>query len=758
MNGRRLIVAGVEVPLLNDVQLPITYAIEDIRNPESTNANMAGTIELPSTKELDELFEFCFDPSVSLQSFNPNLETSVEYWIGENRIFEGNIKLVKTISYLAEGRHSYIVDFIGQKLTLFYNIGDKFITGNDNPLDDIDMSAYDHVLNSTNVTGSWLSPTHASAGTGYRYALIDYGYSGSGANGGTNTIFAINHLRPLVFVREVLSKIFADSGKKWTSTFLDSAFFKKILISSNEQIKLPVADITNRLVYTNFSTPLTQAQSLTFNAGTNLFENSNTLTQVSIYDDDSTLPYSDPSGQYNIASGEITVANTGYYDFTASLNVGFKVNYNNVTATQLNVKTCDYFFKIKIQKWNGSVWVDLNFMTDSQLGYTGGNVFPNTAGVSTIFADNQYTVNYNGLLTSGDIVRVLVEYKLDNCEVWTGNTAQVTVNPTPAFTYEFLINTTTTTETSTFIMSPVADINEGDTVEVNQCLPKQLKQRDFLKGIIQAFNLYIYEDVNDSSNYFIEPRDTFYSTTYQNWTDKLDLSKPVETLVMGELDAKKYVFDMKADSDYYNKLYLDNWKYNSGHKEFNVESKFLKNENKIELPFSPTPMVNNYDNGLIITHIYKRESSTISVQTSNTRLLMWGGLVSMSYGSWTFKTVSANTAKYTYPYAGTLDHPYAPTFDLNFGIPKEIYIKTQPGYIWPASNLFTEYWDSFLNQISNKNSRLVRAYFNLTEIDIKSLDFRNPIVLNDNIYLLNKIEDFDLLEAKTTLVELLKIN
>ena len=92
-----LYIAGTKVPVLNDAPIPINYQIEDIRNPESTAVTHATTIELPSTKLLDEIFEFSYQPNIKFQTFNPNFRTTCEYWVNNQKIFEGSVKLNKCI-------------------------------------------------------------------------------------------------------------------------------------------------------------------------------------------------------------------------------------------------------------------------------------------------------------------------------------------------------------------------------------------------------------------------------------------------------------------------------------------------------------------------------------------------------------------------------------------------------------------------------------------------------------------------------------
>ena len=94
----------------------------------------------------------------------------------------------------------------------------------------------------------------------------------------------------------------------------------------------------------------------------------------------------------------------------------------------------------------------------------------------------------------------------------------------------------------------------NNTCFVNQALPQKIKQKDFLKSVIQAFNLFIDIDKDDSNNLIIENYTEFYNGDIIDYENKTDLSKE-QTINPNLLDGKKYVYTYKQDVDYYNDLY-----------------------------------------------------------------------------------------------------------------------------------------------------------------------------------------------------------
>ncbi|MFN9912587.1 MAG: hypothetical protein ACK53L_08385, partial [Pirellulaceae bacterium] len=94
-----------------------------------------------------------------------------------------------------------------------------------------------------------------------------------------------------------------------------------------------------------------------------------------------------------------------------------------------------------------------------------------------------------------------------------------------------------------------------------------------------------------------------------------------------------------------------------------------------------------------------------------------------------------------YGYGGHLDDPDAPTADINFGVPKEIYFSLAVSY--PTANLYNAYWSPYIAEISDKDSKLLSCYVYLRIEDIYSLDFSKLIYIDGSLWRLNKVIDYN---------------
>jgi DNA phosphorothioation-dependent restriction protein DptG len=110
----------------------------------------------------------------------------------------------------------------------------------------------------------------------------------------------------------------------------------------------------------------------------------------------------------------------------------------------------------------------------------------------------------------------------------------------------------------------------------------------------------------------------------------------------------------------------------------------------------------------------------------------------------------------SYGYAGHFDDPNTPSNDLNFGSTAELFYTLTGGDLSP--NQFNVYWSPYMAEITNKDSKLMKASFYLKPTDILALDFSKYIYVDGVLFRLNKITDYNMSKPDKCAVELLKRN
>jgi hypothetical protein len=305
--------------------------------------------------------------------------------------------------------------------------------------------------------------------------------------------------------------------------------------------------------------------------------------------------------------------------------------------------------------------------------------------------------------------------------------------------------------------SATGELPWGYTVNMNQTVPKNVKQIDFLMSIIKSENLYMELDLTDSNNYIIEPRSDFFYTSAANtldWTSKWDYQREDEIIPMGDLDWREYIFTYKSDGDKFNKLYKDAFGETYAQQRVLVDNDFIRSTKKNEVIFASTPNAGNNFNTVVAPVLAQINGTNVKPMAAQIRRLYWGGYKNCTPFNLYYSNGYAQIA--TYPYAGMVDDPFTPTVSLDFGVPKALYYN-YPGITYTTNNLYTRNWQKYIEQITDTNSKIVVKWMYLKPSDIANFTFRKRIWIWDSYYIVNKIFDYDPHNVEPVKVEFLRL-
>lgn len=301
----------------------------------------------------------------------------------------------------------------------------------------------------------------------------------------------------------------------------------------------------------------------------------------------------------------------------------------------------------------------------------------------------------------------------------------------------------------------VVNINYGDTIFINDTIPKGVFQKDFFASIVKMFNLYVYEDKLIEKKLIIKPFIDFYDGTAIDWTDKVDRSSVIRLKPMSEFTARYYDFKYKQDNDFFAENYRK--KFNEGYGDFiyDSENEFVKESDTTELIFAGTTLFQLTGTDKIYSAIYKKSNENTKEDKMDSVIRILQAKKVSGVNSYAMMNGGTTLASYTaYGYAGHIDNPMNPQEDINWGAPKELYFNTTS---YTAANLFNAYWSEYIAEITDKDSKLLTCSFKLNEVDIYNLDFSKLIFIDGSLFRLNKVMDYNPMDFNTTKVELLKV-
>jgi hypothetical protein len=211
---------------------------------------------------------------------------------------------------------------------------------------------------------------------------------------------------------------------------------------------------------------------------------------------------------------------------------------------------------------------------------------------------------------------------------------------------------------------------------------------------------------------------------------------------------------MTDDSDFYNDAYKK--AYNLAYGSYLYDSQFqLSGDTEdCSVIFSGTPLVGYPDEDKIYSTIFKSSAGVEENIDSNIRILQT--MLVTGAVSWNIMNTTTVLGSYTtYGYAGHIDNPNAPTNDIGFGVPFQLYFLLVAGSL--NANQFNVYWSPYMAEITDKDSRLLTAKIRLNSQDIFNLDFSKFKYIDGSLWRLNKIEDYNVTSEDTCSVELLKV-
>lgn len=693
--GAKLFLETYEVDTLGNIDVDFTYSIADITDIERRSTSYSKTIVLPSTTRNQKIFGNIFDISVEndydendrnvLSNFNPSKQAKAQIFLDNVKIFDGVLRLIKINN--KNGDITYETNVFGRLRDILHVLGDKTLA-------DLNFDDYNHTWNNNNIAQSWNRTEWVDGAQNYVYPLVDYGYT---ANGIT---YPLVSFKPAVFTREILKRIFAESGFEIVAPFFDTQYFKKlIMVTAEKSITKQSSTLLNQYGYG--------------------FEES-----ITTYPDFDNIIYFS-----NVASEGFTISNSGSrftWNRAQTLNTGLTFKCKIQVVALQGGKRNEFFVKIKK---NGSTFLEDNRVIFFSVQYQTFNwdVELNTA--LDLVNGDYFEVEVSGRQLGSDRIETgmqVIVMLQSGAEFKIGNTVPVAV-----------------------------ELAEGDVMKINYTLPKSMKQRDFFKSIITMHNLYVTQDKLQDNVLEIIPYPLFYKAYKDealDWTNKLDVSQDVAILPTSEITAKEYRLQFDDDTDYWSAFYKA--KYNQGYGESRVilDNDFELDTQTLKVIFG-APVMREEVAGRIMLHLYKVENGIKIRDNFKPRLAYWKPEVECPT-TWTM-SFQAGTSTYSrYPYAGHLNDPIDPVSDLLFGTPKEVYFSIS---LYPGANLYGAYYEPLISLIGDKDSRVLQGNFYLTPQDIMDLDFRKIIKVGKHFYQLQKVDRFNPIANTTSFVSLFKI-
>ena len=688
---------------------PLNFAVGDIRDLTKRSGAFSKTITLVGSKNNHELLNHYYDVNISAGTFDINALTKCSVIQNNVPIMEDALlqllsvnKNQQTDAY--EQAVEYEVLIKDTRVEFFTAIANKELT-------DLDFTDLNHTFTAADIVATFDN----TITDGFKYVLP---YD-------TDNIYNVRQMKPAIYAKTYLDRIFATAGFQYEWSDLAAARFDKLLIPYNGDSN--TFDTADYLVEEQNSTPFTASVAST--SANNYREDATGWTEIT-----------DVQGSFNPTTGEFTVP----FSTNASAGEAYIMEYQ-----------IDYEFQID----NTNATVVLNSLSPfkatpvigfSILGYNGqysnlsaeqvinqGSVIP--VGVTALTSG--IVTGSVALLSDGTVPATLTAAQVANIVVgWQNGYCQ--------FTGALPVNVELIVNSVRIKITPTANVQViGGILGMNQYVPLKIKQSDYIKSIFQMYNLYADTDVDQPNKLILRHRDEYYdSGAEKDWSQKLMKDREQNLIFLPDLSSKKLKLTYKPDKDSPNDVYTQMTDEIYGQLEYTFDNEYVRDTDTKELIFSPTPVVATTFDAYV-------PSLNGEAPKTNIRILYDGG--EQTCGSWDLIEygTTGELGITTYPMIGHFDDALTPTFDINFATCDYYYYS--PSTL-TANNLYNLYWRRTVNQI-NVGKMLV-AYFHLTEADIQTLKLNDKIRIDNSWWNINKVIDYDANAEVPTKVELISID
>lgn len=716
---------GNSLDLSSAIAFPLNYQIDDIRDPSTTNGNYSKTISLPGTKNNNVRLGNLFDINSDFTFFNPNIKTFGKIKVNSIVMMDGyfQLKNIRKVTNTDVKGNEIVYDIV-----FYENVSDLFSIIANDFVSDLDLSYLDHTIDHAEIVKTWTED--------YTYGYL---YHMKPANN-INNIWRTNDFQPALYHRHLLERIIENAGYEVGGSFFtdgNEAYYNQEVIP-----------FTNA----SFDYNSTIFEQKKFRAGTTGYtdvlqeeqtQNGTLWGRINMeMDDDSTDPNFDNNNNWNTTLFEWDIISSGIFtiDFSFDFTMVQTTSSSESFYTDANQPyTPGGSFQSYPERTNVAVYMYVNgehmFQTNNYIDDLLYSELRSGFPISTPFSIKG-TIGDSNLLQAGDVI-----------------TFEIVLRNQLAFRYTNGYTATLTTENTSFIFNtPTKNVVlDGDTMEINNYLPANLKQSDVLLDLQRRYNAFFRLDPTNPRKILISTRDEFYSDgVVVDWSDKRDFS--VESIsLLTDLQDKKLLFTYKSDNDPANKNYTESTGGDVyGQKRIEYTNEFTGSEKKIETPFSATPLIysDNHSQGMILPSI---------VEDSNIRVLYYGGVIdTLNDVEWIYDETDRSGSDFfhtEYPYVGHFDNPISPTIDINFGSNDFYYYNDLLGTT--ENTMYDRYWKNYVEQVSDSKMLKCKLYLTISDISFIRENMNAKIWLNDAYYNVNKIIDFNPIDNTLTEVELI---
>jgi hypothetical protein len=723
---------------------PLTFQVGDIRDISQRKGNFSKTIVLVGSKNNNDLLNHYYDVNIQAGTFDINAVTTCSVIQDGIPVMENaslQLTAVKKVQ-LTDGYEEHVE----YEVLVKESKADFFTAINNKELTDIDFSDLNHTYDAFNVVNRFTN----TEVDGFKYFL-----PGSG-----DVFYTTQEFKPAIFAKTYFDRIFQGAGFTYNWPDLVDDKFDKLVIPYNGD--------TDNFDYNDYTVKANSGPTTftgQFWQGNSEMSLPQTITAWTETEDPQNI-YNPVTGVYNTPFN-ISSNNSQQYDY--NITIQYELRLVNTSGGTLysgtTTQATPTFYRPQLYLTrNGVVSSSVNLYTNpAPLNGSPAVTYavqcpasiPN--GTTTILSQ---TAVCTMALTAQNLPQLSQGRLAVRCpkDVYA-QPNQTALNPAwrtgsatgPGCASGQIKLQYVVTNIDISITPSNNIVAIGGTIDVNDYVPKKIKQNDFVKAIFNMYNLYADVDKNQPNQLNLIHRDAYYDAGNEvDWTYKLAKDQEQSLSFLPELTSKKLILTYTPDTDSPNATYTTATNQIYGQAEVVFDNEYVKDVTTKPVLFGPTPIIRTPFGAYVGMIAGQAPKTNLRIMYDSTAEI---GLSTCSpYHIYDYGTTGM-TGVTTYPYVGHFDNPLTPTWDLNFSVCSFYYY--QPLSL-TDNNLYNRYWRRTMGQINS--GKMLTAFFNLKDTDIQSMKLNDKIRIDNSWWNINKVIDYNANANKLTQVELISVD
>ena len=803
-----------QLDLQEEPNISLNFQFSDIKEPDTRKSSYSQTFKLPFTDNNHNFFQNWYNVNIDTLVYDTRTKFNATLYMGTVPQFEGSLQL-KAVYQKAQ---VYEVVLMSNTADLFSVIGENKLRDTLRNDDGTYSAELNHQFNETQMANSWNGSSSAfvnAAGASLRDTVVDvqkimyplsvtqpefYWEQGSNQfldmtagdvidtniypNGVADAypyMVSLLQFRPAIQIKTLFKLIIARAGFSYTSSFIDGAYFGKVFMTTGNHLgesTLPTVN-TNDI---SFAGNMVVGNSSSFGQYLTSYFPVGQCVELPVQKIEANTVCQDNQNQWNTTYDYFTKT----HPTQTQISVRHRIFHQNITACNTGE---NMLFDAYLEGWNATTNTPITTeVYDQNIGVVIGQ--PNQ-GYDHVFDISDMPLNYSCRI-------MLKAYNLKREGL--AASANFRYGADAGSAYECLGDDYDSQVSCTWDNYSLGLYDA--VVNMPMCIDPDITQKDFLKDIIQRFNLIILSDPNDSTNLLIEPyNDYLASSSIKDWTKKLDLSKEVIIKDTTSLQKKSVKLTDLEDEDVANKSFKEKYPNINVYGHANIEvtnNQFATGEltnNPIFSPYinnrvfvSQYQGIESYPRNMVVQYEYSynrnEDGDKIPVTSNETepKLFWYNGTATTVKDSndttiiynlhhqpvvgQVISTVAFNTYPVCTPYDIT---PSSDAFTLS-PTTKSLYWWTNPPIAesdifnfsanngtWASNTLYGLYWKPYLDNIYSRDARIMECHLNLSEVDIFNFKFNDEIFIKETYYRILDISNYQVGAKASTKVTLLKV-